>query len=802
MARFFLCLCLVLTLWMGGSRRPAAIGSGSLRPGSLWGTRESQQIARQAARLCAAGDYAAAEFLYDQQLRIARERRDPVATVRFLLGAGGVRVWRRHYQAALAALAEARRIAQSIGDRLDLGAIDINLSSLYLQMWDVDAALSAAAEGVAASEGIAKTYYRHSALLQAGRLHQVLADGQAEPFLREGIEAARQQGDLAQEAAGWDYLGDEWRRRGHFADAERAFLEAFRIRVFAVKKDLRSSYARLGELRLAQGDLPSAARLTDLAIQAGEKGQSMFPEYLLLEQRGRIRLARGDCSGAIADFRAAVKQAISWRREALPASSVLATTNSELEKRIFDSFVETAAAEAITKNNPGLAAESFQAMEWNRAQSLREIVGLAEVWRKKLPPEYWQMLSNLHDARTEDARRNLALKLTEMEAEAGLSKIANQNENFRDQTSLISLRNGLSDSDLLLSFHLGSQRSYLWALTRHSLNLYALAPSAQIRKEIEEFRNDIRDGRGAGLSGSNLYRDLFGALSPAESNQPKWLLSLDDALFEAPLTALGMKGRYLIETHSLTVIPGALWLAGERGKEPSGGCRQTCGWFLGVSDPVYNTADPRRAAGSSRLGSWFAQASDAPMLNRLVASANEVEASERGWDSPRDVILNGDQARRGKFVALAAQSPAVIHLATHVLPPAGARAGAEIAFGLESSGRLDYLSTADVGMLHVPGAVVVMTGCDSGSGRALAGAGLIGLTRAWQAAGASAVISTLWPVRDSSGDLFPGFYRRLRTLPPAEALRQSQVEMIRSGAWRAQPRYWAAYQLTGGSLGR
>jgi CHAT domain-containing protein len=105
-------------------------------------------------------------------------------------------------------------------------------------------------------------------------------------------------------------------------------------------------------------------------------------------------------------------------------------------------------------------------------------------------------------------------------------------------------------------------------------------------------------------------------------------------------------------------------------------------------------------------------------------------------------------------------------------------------------------------MLHVPGAVVVMTGCESGSGQALAGAGLIGLTRAWQVAGASAVVSTLWPVKDSSEGLFPGFYRRLRSLPAAEALRQSQVEMIRSGTWRAQPRYWAAYQLTGGSLGR
>ncbi len=793
MARFALCLCLVLTLWMDGSGRLAAIRSGSAGSGLWWGTKESKQLSAQAARLRAAGDFPGAEAIYTRQLALARRSGDRIAILRSLLCVGSTRVLERHYQNSLPPLLEARRIAKTIGDRLDLGGIDVTLSSLYLQMWDLDSAIAVSQEGVAATEGLDKPYYRDAALLQLGRLHQMLGDGRAEGLFQKGIEAAREQGDVAKEALGWDLLGEEWFRHQQFSDAERALDEAFRIRIFRDRTDVPLSYARLGELKLAEGDLTSASRLTELAIAAGPRPN--YPEFLLLHQRGEIRVARGNVQGAIDDFRAASNRAEGWQRDVLPASSILTASNSELEKLIFDSFIETAAYQAVRKGDSRLIRESFQAMEWNRAESLRQTVGLADIWRRKLPADYWDMLAQLRDS---SPRADLNLKLTEMEAEAGLSAAENQKENFRTQTSLIHLQQGLSNSDLLVSFHLGREESYVWALTRQSLHLYALAPAAQIRREIQEFRKDVRDGRDAAAAlGGDLYQQLFGQLSGSESGKRNWLLSLDDELFAAPLAALENNGRYLAEMHSLEVLPGALWIHntthGTTAQAPAKG------WFLGVGDPIYNTADPRWHA--PQFGPWFVQAATSDGLNRLVASASEVESSARSWKGP-DVILTGAEARRDPFVALAAREPAVIHLATHVLETTLRRGEATIAFGLEASGRAGYLTTADVAMLNVPGAVVAMTGCETGGGEMVAGAGLLGLTRAWQVAGASAVVSTLWPVRDSSGDLFSSFYRHLRTLPPAEALRLSQMEMIQSGTWRAEPRYWAAYQVTGGRLGR
>jgi CHAT domain-containing protein len=117
---------------------------------------------------------------------------------------------------------------------------------------------------------------------------------------------------------------------------------------------------------------------------------------------------------------------------------------------------------------------------------------------------------------------------------------------------------------------------------------------------------------------------------------------------------------------------------------------------------------------------------------------------------------------------------------------------------MDPSAALQVLTTADVAMLHVPGSLVVLSGCESGGGEARAGAGLLGLVRAWLAAGAGGVVATLWPVNDTAGDLFPRFYRHLATTSPADALRRAQMEMSGTGAWRAPPSQWAAYQFTGG----
>ena len=108
----------------------------------------------------------------------------------------------------------------------------------------------------------------------------------------------------------------------------------------------------------------------------------------------------------------------------------------------------------------------------------------------------------------------------------------------------------------------------------------------------------------------------------------------------------------------------------------------------------------------------------------------------------------------------------------------------------------DGVLTAEaIETLHLPGALVVLSGCETALGDG-GGGELFGLTRAFLLAGAARVLAALWPVDDATtADLMCDFYAGLRRgQPPAAALRQAQL--IIQGR-QAHPFYWAPFALTG-----
>jgi len=107
--------------------------------------------------------------------------------------------------------------------------------------------------------------------------------------------------------------------------------------------------------------------------------------------------------------------------------------------------------------------------------------------------------------------------------------------------------------------------------------------------------------------------------------------------------------------------------------------------------------------------------------------------------------------------------------------------------------------------------LVVLSACDSGRGKELGGEGLLSLTRAFQFAGARAVVAALWQVADEgSADLMMRFYRHLKNGAAAEdALRNAQLEIIAQIPWVRDPQgerrekgfsqdfVWSAFEVFG-----
>ncbi len=752
-------------------------------------------------RLFEAGRFLDAAQVYENGHRSAKHAGHLRLQLRFLNNLAGCRLATLQYRDALQAYWDAQQVARRIQDWEAVSAISSNIASVYAQAGDIETARQAAEQALVSLKGQPAHQARLWIRVASLRARQGDMEG-AIPLFARGIEEADRQGDRAAQAQAWNLLGYELLRRGELPEAERAMLEDFRLRRFNGNKDIHLAYRNLGMLRMAQGDLRSAERLLDEALAAARRSPSFVPLWPIYLQRGRLRVRQGRLGEALADFRAAVDIARRWRLEALPAESFRVSLDVGLHQ-LYSDLVDTAAALYFKTGRRELAREAFEAAEESRAASLRASLEENREGFPVLPAEYGEALAELHAAEiallradTPPARARLGdvrRRLTEIELRTGLALASSQS--FRWDANHAGLlertRKLLGPDEAFLAFDLGETTSYLWAVAREGFRLHRLPPRARISGRVQAFVAAVRDGSSeVPALGSALFRDLFGSLGARVRDKPHWLLALDGVLFELPMAALLADSRFLVERHSLQIVPSAHLL----GPAPPGGHPEL---FVGLGDAVHNAADPRWKGPRQRARAATEAALELP---RLPGSGREIRACAKAWaSSVPPLLLVGPDASAETLRGALAKDPAVVHLATHVVASRQALPQGLISLGLQPNGELQLLGPAAIRSWRLSARLVVMSGCSSGQGPALPGAGLMGLTRAWLAAGAGAVLASRWATPDDSGELFLALYRHLREpgASPQVALQRAQQDMLRSGTWRSTPRYWAAYFVVG-----
>jgi CHAT domain-containing protein/tetratricopeptide (TPR) repeat protein len=809
--------CALMLLPCTGSRRCRATGQPSLPAGP-----DLRQPVWHGNRLFQSGRYAEAAAVYSAALVAARQAGDLRLQARLLNNLGGCRQATFQYRAAMAAYREARRIAARIKDYQTAAGVAANLATVYTQMGELDAAQAAAEQALELAErggGVSAPLLVRAATLRA---RQGDWPG-AEALFMRSIELAAGQGDPRALALAWNALGYEHLRCGRLGPAEIALLEAFRLRRLGGAPELYLSYRNLALLRAAQGDLPSAVRLMDQALAGARRAVAPVPLWALYYERGRLYARQGRLERGLSDLRVAVEQARRWRLEVLPAEAFRVSLDAGLQQ-LYGALVETAAALRERTGRKDLAREAFEAAEENRAAGLRALLERGDEAMGSLPAGYGEALAELHAAeaalflrdsppargRLRAARRRLA----EIELESGLRRAGGPSFRWDAGGGLLRRTQAvLRPEEAFLAFYLGESAAYRWAVSRRGLEMARLAPPGRIAALSAAFHGAVRSGAAeAPELGRQLYEVLFGGLSPGVRRKRQWLLALDSVLFELPLAALvtGFEGRrpvYLAQRHALEIVPGAQSLA-------RGGAVDWAGRFVGVGDAVYNRADDRwkGSRGKDRRGGFWAllpRLGAAPPepaieLARLPGSGREIRAAAAQWNrAAPPLLLEGPRASLGALREALAGRPAVLHLAAHVMGGRQSPSEAVIALSLGPDGRPELLGSAAIRSLGRAPALVVLSGCNSGLGPAPPGAGLLGLTRAWLAAGARAVIASLWPTPDDDGELFQAFYGWLRRCRPgregsaAAALQGAQQEMLARGGRHAAPAYWAAYFAVG-----
>lgn len=358
----------------------------------------------------------------------------------------------------------------------------------------------------------------------------------------------------------------------------------------------------------------------------------------------------------------------------------------------------------------------------------------------------------------------------------------------------------------VLEYFVGSDKVYSW-LVGPSGNVEAAAStaikSADLTKKVTlAYQAIISPPKNfADLAASNrlrqehlveLYNLLIGPLKDKLPTRADDVITVvpHGALFKVPFAALSDgSGKLLIEEHTLATVPA-----------------------IGVFRATQKLAHDLPAGKDKLLAFGNPTLKAVAGLGALPYAEKEVEKLAKIFGAANAVVKIGLDANKENLRSLA-PGCSVIHLATHGL--IDEERPMDSAVLLSGKGSDDgILSVKEI--LQLPplkAKLVTLSACQTGRGK-ITGDGVAGLSRAFIIAGTPSVLVSLWNVDDVMTEFqMEAFYKDyLSGEHKARALRDAQLKTIAfmekglplgttaSGAKiRANPRYWAAFQLVGDS---
>ncbi len=788
-------IALVMASTMGGFAR-----WNSLKRAKVAAQQSLQSEIKKGSSLAATGDYAGALKLFQTLQPRSAGIASASQELTILNNLGGCQMGLARYSDAIRTFLKARRTAEKLKQPVILAQINGNLASLYVKMNNLPAAANSARAALESSAGVpvAQRVPILFLLAHVSMLQGNISEGEAAYKSCIGLAENNHLG--AQQAAALEYFSYDMLSAGQTGKASELAQKALSIRASMHLPGAETAYWHLGRAAAAQGRTKLAFAYYENAFEQARNPKSTLPVWALYRDRGKLRLESGELDGAVSDLRIALQASRLFN--VVPTEDNRVASEDKLSETSAV-FVEAANRLALTRSNQEpLISEAFDANQRGREASVRALVPQKSGWRQRLSPTYAKDLARLQvleraqaldlpEAKPEELA-TVRSAVEEMQVSAGLA--------YRDGNVPAKERvaRALRDDSALLSFSLGDRQSWLWVQTTAGLRLYTLPDKTAIAKAQGEFSQAVEtDAPDVAQKGQALYRLLFAAAEPQIANKHRWLLSLDRDLFRVPFAALvtrvqSGKPVYLAEKHITQLTSGAFMLS-----DADGGTF-TSGKFVGVGDPVYNHADPRA---HRAIPGFFSLLAAAPSVHlaRLLGSGKEIETSAQAWDQKQSSVLVGLNATKSNLSGAVASHPAVLHLATHVIEsPLKFHAGM-IGLTSQTGDEPELLTAEEIVAYTEPANLVVLSGCSSGRAGVSVASGLMGLTRAWVAAGAKSVVATLWATGDDGGTFFKEFYTQLKRpgMSAAEALRMAQLAMLRSGTFRAHPQYWATYFTVG-----
>ncbi len=710
---------------------------------------------------------------------------------------------------------KALELYERLGVRdLDLGRVHVLLGNAAYRRGDVAAAEERFRAGLEIFESESpESLHVGWALLGLGDVLMARGDleGAEQAYRRSvAIRAALVPG-APDHAVSLQNLGLVTRARGDLEGAEQAFREALDIMERTLKETLDRAilFANLGEVVAARGRFDEARALLARALELHEVGA---PRGLYHADSLHALGALEQRAGRPAEAERAYREALAIRGRLARGSAVEA---------------ETLYALGVLERRGGRREQAVKTLRRSVAalEAQRARLGGTPEDRARFSATYAHVHKELLDLLLELGRGQDAFDLLERYRVGSLGTLIAQRDlqagarsklaalGYPRPPDLAQTASLLGEGTLLLSFAVLPDRTVLFTLPGgkgspvlevHTLSLTEL----RLRQETETLRDLVQSPRAPAEGRAALRRrlrglhdELLGSVRGLVARSRRLLVLPDGPLHLVPFGALivddDASPRYLVEDRPVARAQ-AITLLAARAPLSSGAAAPL--QLLAFGAPQRAPPDP-------------------PLPQARV----EVEALGRIYAGDARVYV-GSEASEGRAKALAGEAR-YLHFACHGLTndrfPLESHLALSPGEGAKrrEDGLLQAWEVCD--QMKASADLVVLSACETGLGAELAGAGLLGLTYAFQFAGAHSVLASLWPVSDrSTASLMQAFHQRLRNGdPPVEALQRAQLELLafpvpaesRLGGglrrllgrpWAedlpldgSHPYYWAAFQL-------
>ena len=624
-------------------------------------------------------------------------------------------------------------------------------------------------------------------------------------------------------------------------------------------------FLRLGENQRAWD---SYKRALPLSQEAGDPAALITTLY---------NLARADRDlGALDDALSYIKQSLDIIEDLRTkvTSPAFRTSYFAGVRRHYDLCIDILMQLDRQRPAQGFAVEAFMVSEKARARSLIDVISESKAdIRQGVKPETLEREHELQGLLRSQARYQMDLTVTgqnqnesdevagqinqlETEYQEVEGQLRNQNARFLMLTkpaplSLERIQAELADGNtIFLEYALGDRRSYLWAVTPHSIQSYELPARTTLEDAGREVYKLLtaRQQVGEKLDGSyqanvetsdRLYYEKALKLSQmllgpvADQLGEKRLVVVTegvlqyvplDALPEPPKQIAGQSNQEaqpgqpensppLIARHEIVTLPSISTLAAIRQEKRTSVSSNKVVAVL--ADPVFSDKDDRVESGKPNAA--IASADQTPgqpapsdferfardaSVSRLVHSSEEADAILQTTAGDTAMVARGFAASRETAMSQRVGEYKILHFATHgFLNSEHPELSGLVLTMVDHDGRRinGFMPLHDIYNLNLSADLVVLSACDTALGKDIKGEGLVGITGGFMSAGSKSVVASLWKVDDrATAALMAEFYKAMLQdgMPPVAALRLAKQSIRQKKAWSA-PYFWAGFVLQG-----